>query len=85
MTTGESDSKKSVVRGIGSILAALLLCAVGSIFLLATACFGYFGLGSMFAGSKNFDLGVMLLIGALTCGLIATVSIRGLIRILRNR
>ena len=84
MTEPEGNQPASPVRGIGSIIAALILIVVGLLFLLATACFGY--LGITLSSDKSYrDLAPFLLIGSGVCALIFYGVVRGLIKMLKKR
>lgn len=64
----EPSSKRG---GVLSTLAAVVLLLVSLGFILATACFGVFGI-SMFTGNA-VGFGLLLLGGAAVCGSIAYV------------
>lgn len=83
MTEPDNNQPASPVRGIGSIFAALILIVVGLGFLLATACFGYFGI-ALLSSPSNRELGFMAIIAAIACGALLFGIVRGLIKMLKK-
>lgn len=84
MTEPEINQPASPVRGIGSIIAALILIMAGLLFLLGSACFGY--LGITLSSDKSYrDLTPFLLIASGVCALFFYGVVRGLIKMLKKR
>lgn len=82
MAEPDDNRPASPVRGIGSIFAALILIVVGLVFLLATACFGYFGI-ALLSSPSNRELAFLAIIAAIVCGAILFGVVRGLIKMLK--
>lgn len=84
MTDQPDNQPARPVRGIGSIIAALMLGMVGLLFLLASACFGVLGIAS-FTSPSNRELSPWLLLVAVVCSLVVYRIGRSVIRILKQR